>query len=391
MSLVISLGGISQTVKDQKVSFGYIQLPSNPINKDVTSFKLVLDNSAYEKNNEDSLAAYEMRLSTYDAKYETWLVEKKKVDKLHFMALAQWEKSVNAGSTTAQMPVKPAYPDQPIKEEILLPILTKDITEASLNSFSLDGYSRGEGGAVITLTPLGFQNAKINVKKTGAAATTKYAYTSSSKMPIKVSLEVPGQGSLINETMGDGLSTSAIKTYDNKYEHQVWLMDNYETYWDGKQQAMLSSTIADVNRSINEKCGFPQKNRATEIYTIKKHKGHNYSDLIDAYSHAKSGYDLLSNGTDKSKASAKLDKAIKVWEKALGESDLNDKKSRINKKITGLLYANLAEACMWKDDFQNADNYAQKAILSGVQKAKSAGKKLQPVMTALKSRYQANQ
>lgn len=391
LSVLISLGGVAQNINDQGVNFSYVQLPSTPINKSITTYQLVLDNTGYVKSNEDSLAAYQMRLSIYESSYETWLEEKKKVDKLHYMNMAAWEKSVNAGNAAAQMPVKPTYPEQPIKEEIKLPILTEDITDGALNSIDLVGYTKGEGGAVITITPLGFQDAKIKVAKTGTAATTKYAYTSSCKMPIKIKLEVPGQGVIIDEVIFDAPKVDAIKTYDNQYEHQVWLMDNYDTFWTNKQQAMLTAAINQINTMINEKCGFPLKNYGTEIYTVKKHKGHNYSDLIDAYSNVKAGYDLLRNGTDKSKSIAKIDKGISIWEKALKESDLNDNKSRVNDKVTGIIYANLAEAYMWKDDFQNADNYAQKAILSGVSKAKSAGKKVQSMASVLKVRYQANQ
>ena len=39
--------------------------------------------------------------------------------------------------------------------------------------------------------------------------------------------------------------------------------------------------------------GIRRRTRSTEIYTVKKHKGHDYSDLIDAYTNVKSGYDLL--------------------------------------------------------------------------------------------------
>jgi len=390
IALILSVGASAQNVKDQKVSFGYVQLPSNPISKGISNYKVVLDNSLYTKNNEDSLAAYEARLSQYEVNFEAWLMEKQKIDKLHYMNLATWEKSVNAGSTTAQMPVKAPYPAQPIKEEIRLPILTEDISEASMNSIAIDGYSKGDGGAVVTITPLGFQEAKILVKKSGTAATTKYTYTTSSKMAVKVVLSVPGQGDLISEVVNTGAQSKALKTYDNQYEHQVWLIDNYDTYWAGLQKGMLSAALVQANNMINDRCGFPIKNRATEIYTIKKHKGHNYSDLIDGYSNANAGYGMLSAGTDKKKAISKLAKAISIWEKALTESNINDSKSRVNKKVTGILYANIAEAYMWSDDFQQADNYAQKAILSGVLKAKSAGKKLKPVISGLKTRYLAN-
>tara|TARA_B100000809_G_C15007138_1_gene483638 strand:+ start:436 stop:654 length:219 start_codon:yes stop_codon:yes gene_type:complete len=47
---------------------------------------------------------------------------------------------------------------------------------------------------------------------------------------------------------------------------------------------------------------------------------------------------------------------IAIWETALEESNPGDNKSRINKKITALLYVNLAEAYMWMDDFDIAES-----------------------------------
>ena len=62
----------------------------------------------------------------------------------------------------------------------------------------------------------------------------------------------------------------------------------------------------------------------------------------------------------------------------------------LTKRVTVLLYANLAEAYMWTNDFDSADNYIQKAQIAGVSKYKSFAKNLQGVLNGLKDRYQAN-
>jgi len=396
LSIAILIAGVSfgQNVQDQKVSFSYIQLPSNPINKNITTFNVVTDISAYTKSNEDSMSVYQNKLSTFEAEFATWLEDKKRMDKLYLMELAKWERTVNttvAPAVAPPMPIKPPYANQPIKEEIKLPLLTEDVTEAQTDgAISIEGYTKGEGGAVITLSIMGFQNASITMKKTGTGAETKYVYTSSCKMPIKVTVEVPGEGVILSETINDNLQTSAIKTYDNKYEHEVWLIDNYDTFWAEKQKTLLATSLKAVNDLINDRCGYPKRGRSSEIYTVKKHKGHSYSDLIDAYTNVKSGYDMLFKGVERTKAIAKIEKGISIWESALGESNPADSKSRVNKKVTALLYANLAEAYMWTNDFDSADNYLQKAKVAGVAKYKTFGKRLQPVLDGLKARYEAN-
>ena len=383
-----------QNVQDQKVSFKYIQLPSNPIAKGISNYNLVTDLSGYVKSNEDSMSVYQNKLSTFEAEFATWLEDKKRVDKLYLMELAKWERAVNATVSPAVapvMPIKPPYANQPVKEEIRLPLLTEDVTEVQTNSsINLEGYTKGEGGAIVTLAILGFQNASITVKKTGTGAATKYKYTSSCKMPVKVTIEVPGEGVILSETVNDNLQTSVIKSYDNQYEHQVWLIDNYDTFWAERQKALLSSALKAANALINDKCGYPKRTRSTEIYTVKKHKGHDYSDLIDAYTNVKSGYDLLFKDVERKSAIAKIENGIEIWEDALEETNPFDNKDRVNKKVTALLYANLAEAYMWINDFDAADNYLQKAKIGGVSKYKTFAKRLQSVLNGLKARYEAN-
>jgi hypothetical protein len=396
LSIAILIAGVTfgQNVQDQKVSFNYIQLPSNPIKKGISNFNLVIDASAYTKYNEDSMSVYQNKLSTFEAEFATWLEDKKRADKLYLMELAKWERAVNVTVSPAVapvMPIKPSYSKQPIKEEIKLPLLTEDVTEAQTNGLiNLEGYTKGEGGAVITLSIMGFQNASITVKKTGTGAATKYKYTSSCKMPIEVTVEVPGEGVILSEMINDNLQTSVIKSYDNQYEHQAWLIDNYDTFWAERQKTMLAASLKAVNALINDKCGYPKRARSTEIYTVKKHKGHDYSDLIDAYTNVKSGYDLLFKDVDRISAIAKIENGIEIWEDALEETNPFDNKDRVNKKVTALLYANLAEAYMWINDFDSADNYLQKAKIGGVSKYKTFAKRLQGVLNGLKARYEAN-
>ena len=106
--------------------------------------------------------------------------------------------------------------------------------------------------------------------------------------------------------------------------------------------------------------------------------------------YAKIGYQGFVNDVDKVNAKENIFKAIEIWEKQLEQSDLSNNKSRINKKSTALLFANLAEAYLWVDQFDKAGLFINKAITLGVFKYKNHCKKLQDKMGNLKLRYQAN-
>jgi predicted negative regulator of RcsB-dependent stress response len=66
----------------------------------------------------------------------------------------------------------------------------------------------------------------------------------------------------------------------------------------------------------------------------------------------------------------KLEEAINAIKLILEESNPNDKKTRINPKVTAMLHCNLAELLIWQGKFDRADASVNLAINSGEGKAK---------------------
>jgi len=387
--LLVASTSISQNIKDQKVSFKYIQLPIKPLNKSIATYTLNVDKTGLEKNNQDSTDVYDSKLLLWQANFDTWLEAKQKIDKAFLLELAKHEKAINAGGNMV-LPTRPAYPKQPILAEIKQPILTEDVAINNVN-VKLDGYVIGNDGAIVTVELLGLRDAKIIEKKSGSGATTKYVYTSQCKYPIHIKIESAINGVVVDEVIGDSLLTDVFKTkYTSKYDYQYWAVDNLKQYWIDRQKVVLNKNIELANKIVNDYCGYSLRTRDTEIYTVKKHKNHSYSDFIDAYTNANSGYAALQKDRNHASAKPKILKAISTWESALSESNPSNNKARINKKITALLYVNLAEAYMWIDDFDSAENYRLKAEQAGVLKYKMAAKKLEKLMVVAKERYQIN-
>lgn len=393
VSILITGASLAQNVDDQKIGFNYIQLPSDPI-KGPKVYTLETTHDKYMAANEDSLAAYEGRIALAESQLVTWIDQKKKIDQAYLLEMDKWQKSLNAGTPIAE-PVKPPYPEMPkLKEELDEPILTSDISEGIIDAaIRLEGFSKGEGGAVVKIDFEGLKNASVEKKVTGTGAATKYEFYAKYEMPASVTIEVPGQGIIVNENINLGQRSKLIDKFDSEYSFQYWRIDNYNQYWKTLQEQEINSILVTINNIINDKCGFPSKQYATEIYTVKKHKGQNYNDLIDAYTKAKSGYDLIYKDISKSEAKSKLKQACSIWEKALQESDMNDSKARINDKVTALIYVNLAEAYMWMDDWSTADNYIQKAKIISVAagKYKREAEDVESIMNYLKERHLANQ
>ena len=94
--------------------------------------------------------------------------------------------------------------------------------------------------------------------------------------------------------------------------------------------------------------------RVPSTLTVRspKNKG-DFDDLEKAAKLGKRGINPMGS----SDGVAELKEAINIWETVLGESDVNDKKARINGKVTESIYQNLIEAAIFKEDFVRAQDF----------------------------------
>ncbi|MBK9190497.1 MAG: tetratricopeptide repeat protein [Crocinitomicaceae bacterium] len=397
-ALLFVLGGMSmiasaQNMTENKVSFTYIQLPTNPIASQYTQFEIVVVKS-FEQSNQDSLTSYQMKLDNANIQYESamnvWKEQKKNLDRNYLTQLANWEKATNAG-TVSTMPVAPTYPLQPVKQDVIQPNMHEDLPADQVNNMiSMDGYSKGSGGAKVTLNFKGIGGIKVVETKSGSGTTTKYSYRVEYTMPVEIKVESPSQGVILNTIVLSEVRSYPLKDYASKYEYQLWYLDNQTQLWSELQKHARSVAMQEITTFLNNACGFPTRTWSTEIHSVKSHKDFNYDDLTTAYTTAKQGYDLIYQTRDRKNAHAKLTEAIAMWNKALTESNPNDNKARINDKVTAALYYNIAEAYFWMSNYDQSEQYINKALNAGVMKYKDDARRLQGAIQDAKIRWKAN-
>lgn len=92
-----------------------------------------------------------------------------------------------------------------------------------------------------------------------------------------------------------------------------------------------------------------------------KERKHTYQDYKLAYISASEGYSKLVSEPEL--AVKKLNEAIEMWVKALEESDVENKKARINEKVTLVTYYNLADAYIQTAQFDKANNVMNQLML----------------------------
>lgn len=363
-----------QMIDDNKIQFSYTQLPYFKVDGMFTSYDLKVVHG-YEQSNQDALALHELNKQTAMGVFEQSMIQHKQatatIDANYFRLMAQWEKNVNAGKTQANglplpQPARPAYPVAPVFPGLEPPRLNSPMDENTvLNRINIAGYEKGLGGFVVTVNVLGLENIQIRESKKGAGATTKYTYTASYNLPVEITVESPTQGKLISLRIMKGQQSYTIGSYSSKYDHKVYMLTNKEKFHTDLETSARAKAISEVNNYLNNQVGFVPKTRNVEIYSVKKFKSYDYSDVTNAFTMTVQALNLVSQDRDRSSAIAKIDEALAAWEGVMYESNSYDNKARINDKVTAMIQCNTAELLAWKGLYDQAQANGNLAISAG--------------------------
>jgi hypothetical protein len=423
----------AQHVEKVKLKYDYIQLPVQPLAKNIKNCNSKVEIS-YEKevleSNKDAMDKYKADLESYpkrvkgaedqyntdmdrydqevkdaDAQYKTELdaynkqsMGKKVADNIML------KESQKPQKRHVERPYKniPPEPQRPVIEQAPgKRLYNKEVLAGTY--LKLDGYNSGTTDAVTVLATIhGFESStKLKTNSftyyekgsTTGRESNKYQYTIQYRSLISVKVIGP-DGSVIFEEAPVKFSEYS-KSHTGEFESTYALDD----YWakhqndfladlDDKQTAINMQQIHDL---VNSKYGHVKVNRETVIYQVKEKK-FQYPEYSKAYESAAAGYNLLADG-EKSKQAAqgKFKEAIDQWEAAMKESQPADKKARIDEEITGVTLRNLIEAYIWTDDYTNADRCLNK--LGGMDLSKKEKKwvdEMRDFMKDQKNRYEAS-
>ena len=118
-SLTIGLG---QNINDNKVSFGYIQLPLIIIDDAYNNYEVRVSHT-YRAANEDSLILFQARqdaaMQLFERNRVRYQQSRDSLQRVYLIQLATWEKQVNAGAVTGTgqplpKPNPPLFPEPPM-------------------------------------------------------------------------------------------------------------------------------------------------------------------------------------------------------------------------------------------------------------------------------------
>lgn len=369
----------SQNINDHKISFNYIQLPLMKIDPQFNQYSVIVTHD-YEQANRDSTALFAIRqeaaMAVFQENLAQYYREHDSLTRMHLMNLSDWEQKVNSGvknSVGAALPepVPPIFPTPPEFPRIEAPILHSAYTNEEVSQrINLDGYEIGEGQVEVTISIQPIRNIRIISSTKGTGASMKYDYTAKYILPIGLKVNSPTQGILMETTLFESEMTYNMRDQKSKYDHELYMMDNKETFIRELEVYARTQALSRANDHLNDNFGFVERTRVAEIYSVKSFKDYDYTDVTNAFT--KITFAFQEVGADRSRAGAmdEIQAAMNAIKGILEDSNLSDNKSRINDKITAMLHCNLAELYVWQGEFNKADATVNLIMNSGEGKAK---------------------
>jgi hypothetical protein len=366
----------AQRVKSEKAVYQTIRLPLEPLDAGLAGYKFTVstpypeDNSAleqfakerFEKENlnydnlvEESKLLHQEALAQYEQDVitarENFKIESDEFSKMSFverMALADKK-------PTLKLPSKPIY-RKPSPPRYIEPNLSNSIVfkgEVLADSYlRLDGYDKADTNALegqivvydfekldvtteVKQESYYNKNAKKNMNRNVTYYVTEY------KRPTELTLTYNGT------TLYSGIfeGTGEFFKYNDKSRPNMFNLE--------KQS--VSDVLIEINSYINNKYGMTPLNNSVNVKFVKNNKGE-YDDLENAKDTALAAYANFDADSDNDQ----LRDAILIWEKAMEESNIEDRKARIDKGVTEAILFNLVEANIALKDMVKADEYLNK-------------------------------
>jgi hypothetical protein len=134
-------------------------------------------------------------------------------------------------------------------------------------------------------------------------------------------------------------------------------------------------TIKIINDYLARNFGFTQVNDERRFYDVKDKKIQ-YPEYHSAIEKIKTAFAYFSISTKQDAKITALQEAITIWEEAVKALDKTDKKARINTEIAAITYLNIAEACIWLNEFDKGREYLAECQLLGKDYLKESNKVL---------------
>lgn len=343
LSMLLTCGTLfAQNVQRETVQVEFISRPSEPFATKVSNFEVVV-NQLYKDQFEAELAQWEIDTQTAQTNYDAEI------------------EAYNSKGTGAKI-LERALLDEK-KPELVLPtkpVASERIFEPGVigSKINMEGLSRGSGGAVVTIEIQGFEGlspeeGKDEIKDKEGNVSYKYYRSMKYRQPVRYTVTLSDGSIVADEVLSssEGYTTYTSDKYTSAAAlNKAW---NQSAIDSRLSLTAVETAVLGLNNILNDKYCFSKKTRPMTIYHAKTTNKVDYTDLNDAAFDMKIAMEKYLTDTEQSYEGIR--KCISVWEKSLAEADFEDKKSRIDAKMAGLLYINLINANIWLENYDRVD------------------------------------
>ncbi len=349
-----------QSVKSEDITYTYVKLPTNPIQPKVDNYYSVITSSA-EGENAKLMAQFEADKARAEADYQRELADYPAKVKAADDKYAKEMEVYNAKSTATKViekqllnentkPVKD-YVAQPYRRTISQPVLKSSYDYPSLAATYLvmDGFTKAQVNALSYAVNIeGFEHSQPTIKseakdevsvKDGVRTTYKVTYywiEFTYRMPMSVRVSGINNQEIFYVAPAE---LSAFKTYKSTSSKTAPSSD-FSMLVKSTEENLLKENLKFINHLVNDRIGYEVTTRATSLDYVKS-KNDAHADVMEAYNNATIGLKTLT--TNETLAKQKLTAAIEAFKVILTESDIYDKKARIDKDVTVAVYFDLIE------------------------------------------------
>lgn len=191
--------------------------------------------------------------------------------------------------------------------------------------------------------------------------TTVYSGVTNVAYPMMLRIVDKMEDKIVLETFVNG-SDRFVKRSTSEGSSSQFARTQLEEMIKNLKKEMLNNSLSGLQSIMTSSYSFYPSTRSWSINYVETSKKANYDDVVAAKEFTKSALDSLSASIELTPASkANLAAAIEKWQSILKESDLENRKARIDKKVSQAILENLAYCNYFLRNFTEASRYMLEA------------------------------
>ncbi|WP_224999501.1 hypothetical protein [Cesiribacter sp. SM1] len=246
------------------------------------------------------------------------------------------------------------------------------ITSSLEDAATLPGYEKtGEENGIVTEVSLGWYNipnypelktTKRSEKRGDKSVEVEYySYTIQFRYPMRLRVL---QGEQVVEDVfvrnSNDFAYAETKEFPNKAALYEYWKNSGSSFKSEVRNRELTANTSAIKTYLADQYGYVKTEMREEIKFVKEKKG------ATDYAKLTSAFEIVNTATPKKVEGdiypsadyiATMDGAVKLWKEELAESDPDNRKARIDKKVTEAILKNLAISCYLTYRFSDAEEF----------------------------------